>query len=163
MPIDENERRTKVLKKFARDINTKYTDKYTSDEDPRSFQKLKIKSRDTAPTKTENKSFDTTDFNCDFSKKVSYFEYGPNGVSKKDMVSKTKTYNSTNITTTIEPIQNWRRTSKEELVKTPQNTVGNDSKSYSSTNITSKAESTIKNIHLCDNENCGSHFEASRQ
>ena len=160
MPVDENERRTKVLKKFAREINTKYTDKYTSDEDPRSIQKYyqtrsMMKSRDVPATKSENKSFDATDFNCEFSKKVSYFEYGPTGVSKKDFVSKSKSYNSAN-TTKVEPTQNMMEPTK----KIDKNPEYSNSKTYSSLNISTKAEPFVKN---CENGDCGSHFEANRK
>ena len=165
MPIDENERRTKVLKKFARDINSKYTDKYTSDEDPRSIQRFyqtrSMKNSHEAtvaatPIKNESKQFDATDFNCEFSKKVSYFEYGPKGVSKKDMVSKFRTYNSTNIIKKVQPSHNGVKTKTDESIT---NTANNNSKSYSSSIIT-KVEATVKN---CDVENCGSHFEANRE
>ena len=161
MPVDENERRTKVLKKFAREINTKYTDKYTSDEDPRSIQKFyqtrsMMKPRDVPATKTE--SFDAIDFNSEFSKKVSYFEYGPTGVSKKDLVSKSKKYNSTNMTTKVEPAKNiMEHTKKVELKKNPEYS---NSKTYSSMNISTKSEPVFKN---CENGDCGSHFEATRK
>ena len=162
MPVDENERRTKVLKKFAREINTKYTDKYTSDEDPRSIQKFyqtrsmmkrDVPTRDVPATKTEY--FDAIDFNSEFSKKVSYFEYGPTGVSKKDLVSKSKKYNSTNMTSKVEPAR-MELTKKVELKKNPEYS---NSKTYSSMNISTKSEPVFKN---CENGDCGSHFEATR-
>ena len=161
MPVDENERRTKVLKKFAREINTKYTDKYTSDEDPRSIQKFyqtrsMMKPRDVPATKSENKSFDAIDFNSEFSQKVSYFEYGPTGVSKKDLVSKSKKYNSTNMTSKVEPAR-MELTKKVELKK---NLEYSNSKTYSSMNISTKSEPVVKN---CENGDCGSHFEATRK
>ena len=163
MPVDENERRTKVLKKFAREINTKYTDKYTSDEDPRSIQKYyqartMLKPRDVPAARTEIRSIDATDFNCEFSKKVSYFEYGPTGVSKKDLVSKSKSYNSTNSTTKLEPTKNMMEpTKKIDLNKNPEYS---NSKTYTSMNISTKAEPRVKN---CENGDCGSHFEAKRK
>lgn len=167
MPVDENERRTKVLKKFAREINTKYTDKYTSDEDPRSIQKFYqtrslIKPRDVPATKSENKSFDAIDFNSEFSQKVSYFEYGPTGVSKKDLVSKSKKYKSTimepkvDMITKVEPAR-MELTKKVELKKNPEYS---NSKTYSSMNISTKSEPVFKN---CENGDCGSHFEATRK
>ena len=163
MPVDENERRTKVLKKFAREINTKYTDKYTSDEDPRSIQKYyhtrsMLKSRDVPAPKSENKSFDATDFNCEFSKKVSYFEYGPTGVSKKDLVSKSKSYNSANTTIKVESTKNMIEPTKTMELK--MNPEYSNSKTYSSMNISPKAETFVKN---CENGDCGSHFEAKRK
>ena len=168
MPVDENERRTKVLKKFAREINTKYTDKYTSDEDPRSIQKFyqtrsmmkrDVPTRDVQATKTE--SFDAIDFNSEFSQKVSYFEYGPTGVSKKDLVSKSKKYKSTimepkvDMITKVEPAR-MELTKKVELKKNPEYS---NSKTYSSMNISTKSEPVFKN---CENGDCGSHFEATR-